>query len=384
MPAHRFFKHDPSAEFLKQFAPKPNRENGQYMIPHKASSRYRVLTYLVKGPCHTGAKLPWSHVWKRIKNTLTDIGHSRTTMYEIIDWLKETGAFIFDKKGREIFIKLKKRYLPERTEKKSGSTYIGAKAKDSYSKSRILSKKMDKLSWFLAQSFGEHHYDNCKVAHLPKITANAIKRLLQIGVSRKQIKAFYAAAIERFHQMANDKGEKFMPTGIAAFLNSWNGKSSLSDTLESFFGRFDISSDQLSSKTPYTESYNQIAPKGQEGGYYSTMEEFYAQQTQQKQIQESQAETIPSDEQEQDEDEQPNLIAGFMQKHHIAKFGANPKGEPIEKAEEQPEQENLIAKFLKQRKLKKQQRVKVKRAPVEPLTQISKLLHNLKNNSLKP
>ena len=354
-------------------------------MPDKAANRYRVLSYLVKGPCHTGALLSWQRVWKRVEATLTDIGLSRSTMYEIKKWLKETGAFTFIKKGRETFIRLKKVFLPERKEKGSGSMYKGAKGKDSYSKSRIPSEKMDKLSWFLAQSFGDMHYDNCKVTHFPKVTAKSIKRLLQFGVSRKQIKALYAAGIERFHQMANDKGEKFMPTGIAALLNSWDGKISLSDAIESFFRRFDIPMGQSNAKTHCGANVGvseQIAPKGQEGGYYSTMEEFYkAQELQQKQQVQETAESLQQEALEPDEQE-PNLIAEFMNKHKIKEFGAGSSPKEAPPQQDEPKKENLIAKFLKTAKAKKKLVVKPKRALNEQIHQIAKLIKSF--NPHKP
>ena len=121
--------------------------------------------------------------------------------------------------------------------------------------------------------------------------------------------------------------------------------------------------------------------KGEAGGYYSTMEEFYkAKEIQQKQQVEETEESLQQEALEPDEQE-TNLIAEFMNKHKIKEFGAGSSAKEAPPQQYEPEKENLIAKFLKTAKVKKKPVVKPKRALNEQIHQIAKLIKSFKPHS---
>ena len=176
----------------------------------------------------------------------------------------------------------------------------------------------------MATKVKEFHYDNCKVNFQLGRVVKAFLVALRKGISKETLLALYKELLRKYHQIATDQGLTFVPTGICKAIKSVCSKETASEALKRMLSRLDeiegkqiAQAQQHAAQVEHSESQQQeIKPKGQQGGYYSTMEAFYAaQKTSEEEISPMEKDKI------EEEQSQENLIGEFLKRHHVKAFG---------------------------------------------------------------
>ena len=322
-----------SAELEAKYAEKDKeaqhiyeQSSKQWRKPKKAFFRKRVRAFLLKCLLAFGHWLPFkTEIWPRLVKYF-GIGKSQRNYERWSSFIKEMVGINWDYRrinnSNVLFFSLKDEYQTKlRKPKKHPATLcIYAEGINNNSAQKgTNSSKLHKLAWWMSTKVSEFHYDNCKIHYQQRRIAKAFLVALKKGISKETLLALYEELVRKYHQIATDQGLSFIPTGICKAIRSLGNKESASEALERVLSRLDCIeanrvrvAEEMAARGDYGASEPEVAPKGQDGGYYSTMEAFYAAQ---KASEQQQTEEASQNNAQHDEPEQENLIAKFLNRH---------------------------------------------------------------------
>lgn len=258
----------------------------------------RVYGLLSKCILASGELVSFSEIWKRITNFLKIGGKSDRNKERWAAKIKKMAGIVaeYRREGRstKLYFRLKDEYQT-RVRKPSKKPKIHPDIPSIYAKGknntsagkRTNSTKVHKLAWWMSEAVGEYHYDNCKVHYQQRRIYKAFLVSLRKGVDKDILLQLYRELVMKYHQIATDKDVEFVPTGICKNIKSVSKDETAFEALQRVIKHLDCIeasianiSKQNASDGNLEDDERYCAPKGQAGGYYKTVEEFYAVQKQ--------------------------------------------------------------------------------------------------------
>ena len=324
-------------------------DKSEYLSTLKASSAYhavvtaslpkksthwmkRVYGFLVKRLLASGEKVDWIEIWSRINNYLNIGGKSerRKEQWSVIIRNEMPGIchdYYRDGRSTKLRFYLKDEYQTRRKKIKIHPEIPSIRAKGEIYNSgedATNSSKLQKLAGWMAAEAELLHYDNCKVQFHRGKAVNAFLAGLEKHIDKHALLALYGETLRKFHQIATDQDQVFAPTGLCKAVKSMRAGESASEAFERACRRLDWLEggkireiEQKATEGNPGASEGVCQSKGEAGGYYSTMEAFYAaQKAQQEKIKQVVQEEQPK------EPEPVNLVTQFLNRHKVA---AQPK-----------------------------------------------------------